>query len=78
MQLPPNPPPLTRDQLLEIQDRRRGDPDIKALLLEVHRLRQIALLARTYAVKERQEDRNDLLRATSYEAVVSESKNPVA
>lgn len=39
------PPPLTREQLIEIRERRKGDPDIKALLWEVQRLRQHALRA---------------------------------
>lgn len=73
LMLPPNPPPLTREQLLDIQDRRRDDPDIKALLYDVHRLRQLAVLSRQYAIHERPEDRNDVLRATSYEAAVRES-----
>jgi hypothetical protein len=33
------PPPLTRAQLREIQDRNRQSPDVMALLWEVHRLR---------------------------------------
>jgi len=41
----PAHPPLTLDQLREIQSRRRSDPDITALLWEVHRLRATAISA---------------------------------
>jgi hypothetical protein len=36
-------PPLTREDLLAIRDRNRGQPDVVALLWEVHRLRALVL-----------------------------------
>lgn len=38
-------PPLTKTQLQEIQQRRKDDPDVLALLWEIHRLRSIVLRA---------------------------------
>jgi hypothetical protein len=38
-------PPLTKSQLQEIQERRKGDEDVRALLWEIHRLRSIVLRA---------------------------------
>lgn len=35
--------PLTRDHLNEIQARRKGDPDVKTLLLEIRRMRAMLL-----------------------------------
>lgn len=39
----PNPPPLTRDDLLAIQARNKGNPDVRSLLMEVKRLRALVL-----------------------------------
>lgn len=40
--------PLTRDQLLDIQERRRDDPDVHQLLWEVFRLRATQLRMHNY------------------------------
>jgi hypothetical protein len=67
------PKPLTKDQLSDIAARNRDNPDMVAVLWGVHRLRQLAIKARQYLIHERQEDRNELLRETSWEPVVSEN-----
>ncbi len=36
-------PPLTKETLVEIQERNPGSPDVRALLWEVKRLRSLAL-----------------------------------
>lgn len=36
-------PPLTKETLVEIQERNRGSPDVRTLLWEVKRLRSLAL-----------------------------------
>lgn len=41
----PFKPPLTKDQLREIQDRNLDAPDVRALLWEVARLRSLILRA---------------------------------
>ena len=38
-------PPLTKETLIEIQERNPGSPDVRALLWEVKRLRALALYA---------------------------------
>ncbi|HBI67801.1 MAG TPA: hypothetical protein DDZ22_01905 [Massilia sp.] len=38
-------PPLTREQLVEIQDRNPGSADVRALLWEVKRMRALVLYA---------------------------------
>ena len=40
---------MTRDQLHEIAVRRRGDPDVKTLLLEIKRLRGVLVQANELA-----------------------------
>jgi hypothetical protein len=40
--------PLTRAQLLAIQERGKSDPDVRALLWEVFRLRALALRTHDY------------------------------
>jgi hypothetical protein len=40
--------PLTREDLLSIQARNKGNADVRALLLEVKRLRALALRAHDY------------------------------
>ena len=37
------PPPLTRDQLMALAKRRGRDPEVRALLLEIKRLRGVVL-----------------------------------
>jgi hypothetical protein len=37
-------PPLTREQLVEIQERNKDNPDVFALLWEIKRLRASALI----------------------------------
>jgi hypothetical protein len=41
-------PPLTREDLLAIRDRNRGQEDVVALLWEVHRLRALVLRSHDY------------------------------
>jgi hypothetical protein len=42
------PPPLTREDLIAIRDRNRGQEDVVALLWEVHRLRALVLRSHDY------------------------------
>ena len=45
----PNRPPLTKVQLREIQSRRQGDADVRALLWEIRRLHGLVLRAHQIA-----------------------------
>jgi hypothetical protein len=65
-------PPLTSDQLKQIRER-SDSPDVRALLWEIKRLRDLTWRVRGYLVTESQVERNELLRITSYEPVVRES-----
>lgn len=41
-------PPLTREDLIDIRDRNRGDEDAVALLWEIRRLRALVLRSHDY------------------------------
>lgn len=42
------PFPLTRQQIIEIRDRHKGNADVRALLLEIKRQHRVILLSEQY------------------------------
>ena len=63
-----DPTQLTKEQLHEIAVRRRGDPDVKALLLEIRRLHGV--LVRAYELAGAQRDQDGLNREYTDERLV--------
>ena len=64
--------PLTKEELHAIR-MRSDSPDVRMLLHEIKRLRDLTLRVRGYLITESQAERNALLGITSEEPVVREN-----
>lgn len=80
----PFKPPITIQQLHDIQERNRDNPDVIALLWEIRRLHQIAVTAHAYASSDSRFDQtrnmmaDKLLNLTKHDPAVVQHQEWVA